>query len=507
MTVAQKKELLAEYNRMQASGGDCSQKSLALWAQNKFRLDKPPAQATISRILKQADSIIAATVSNNARSRKKAENPELESALFSWIRDQNAKGSNVNGPAIRAYAEELFTGTNSCLPEEKRLTFRFSSGWLSRFKSRYGLDHRSTVEDGTGETPDAASRAASKIKETLEQYAPQDRWNAHEFGLYFSKQPVLSDSGQTANVPTIDKSRITFLACCNSDGSEKLPLMSIGSKKAPQSFQAKTALELGLDYHHNEKAWMTRPLFIAWLHRFDAYIGQTAGRKVLLLLHACSVHDSENTPLLLNVVLHYLQPNAVQFSQPLEAGVIDCIKTMFKRRLLLRVLDNIDIGFKAAFCVDVLTAVRWAMQEWNTLSTSTISKCWHHCFNSYIVIPAEVTIGRAEIAQAMEDVCNQPVRIHIISLLHSDGEDECVEPMPLFQELENLDSPVGNGNSDLQPGYEEISVQEQLKCLATTSILLEQQGHMSSEVRKSIREAQRALRDKNAPFPALKVWQ
>lgn len=45
-----------------------------------------------------------------------------------------------------------------------------------------------------------------------------------------------------------DKTKITFLICCNSIGTEKRPLMIIMKSAKPRPFGKKTGEELGVDY-------------------------------------------------------------------------------------------------------------------------------------------------------------------------------------------------------------------------------------------------------------------
>jgi len=139
-----------------------------------------------------------------------------------------------------------------------------------------------------------------------------------------------------------EKTRITCLACCNSDGTEKMPLMVIGSALNPRPFKKKSGQELGFDYHANKKAWMTTVLFCEWLRRLDRYVGRTAGRKILLLIDNCSAHGKKETmPALRNVRVEFLPPNATSKVQTLDAGIIAWVKAKYRRRLLFSVFETL----------------------------------------------------------------------------------------------------------------------------------------------------------------------
>ena len=106
-------------------------------------------------------------------------------------------------------------------------------------------------------------------------------WNADEFGLSYRQPPSWTLAIGTVSGCKKEKNRLTFLACCNNDGSEKMPLMIIGNAERPRAFKKKYGRELGLEYHSNQKSWMNKDIFFTWLGRLDRYIGATPGRKLL----------------------------------------------------------------------------------------------------------------------------------------------------------------------------------------------------------------------------------
>lgn len=104
-----------------------------------------------------------------------------------------------------------------------------------------------------------------------------------------------------------NKARLTYLFCPNGDGSDKRPPFVIGKAEKPLAFKRKTGKELGLDYAHDKKAWMTASLFsryvlvitqeersllwgCSWLQSFKCDMKQQ-GRRVVLLLDNFSGHD------------------------------------------------------------------------------------------------------------------------------------------------------------------------------------------------------------------------
>ena len=78
---------------------------------------------------------------------------------------------------------------------------------------------------------------------------------------------------------------MSWLACCNADGSEKLPLMIIGNEERSHAFKKRSGRDMGFDYHWNKKGWMKAEIFFEWLRRLDRYIGRETERKILSLIH------------------------------------------------------------------------------------------------------------------------------------------------------------------------------------------------------------------------------
>lgn len=99
----------------------------------------------------------------------------------------------------------------------------------------------------------------------MASFAMQEVWNANEFGLLFRQPPGWSLSATSVQSTKKEKTRVTFLACCNTDGTEKYPLMVIGRARCPPPFIKKSGKELGFNYHANQKAWMTKAIiFRGW---------------------------------------------------------------------------------------------------------------------------------------------------------------------------------------------------------------------------------------------------
>jgi hypothetical protein len=258
--------------------------------------------------------------------RRRTENwPELETALFEWI--QRAEGQiTISQECIRLKAKqfwpEIYPGRE--MPQ-------FSNGWLRRFQSRKDIKNRRQH----GESGNIRENAASEmigIRQLLRSYAPRDIFNCDETGLYWKMIPDRSLSTRSLPGRKKDKARISALFCCNSDGSERLPIWFIGTAKRPRAFSAANinVENLGCYWRFNKKAWMTGVIFKEWLFWFDA---KMQGRKVVLLMDNFSAHEAaveEIDGQLQNTLIIWLPPCSTAQYQPLDQGIIHTWKAYWK---------------------------------------------------------------------------------------------------------------------------------------------------------------------------------
>ena len=431
--------------------------------------------------------------------------PRLELALYNWISDKVSRGIQVNGEIIRLQADKLQQESNKLLPPTTQLSLKFSKGWLARFQKRHGLKFRRIHGEAMSANSDALREAMPDIINKVKAYAPQDVWNADEFGLCYRQPPGWTFSAASVRGFKKDKSRLTFLACCNSTGSERFPLMVIGRAQRPRAFKGKYGAELGIDYHFNTKAWMTRALFFDWLRRLDNFIGRTTGRKIILFLDNCAAHGTVLTlPTLHNVEVYFLPPNTTSQVQPLDAGVIAALKAKFRRRMMFRVFENMEVGNQSIYNIDVLTAIRWIMAEWADMPSSCIEHCFRHCFggeegggSGFIEEGSDLRDGLIHDLNANGI---QFTSIGIESLLNPDGEQDVTEPLLDSNQVAFISGSaepveVVEGEED---EMEEYSITEQLKALAISTASVERLGFGDNAYLKAVRGCQKELRAQKA---------
>lgn len=512
LTLDQKQKVITEFNRRKKARENASQSSLARWAKDALRLDHVPHQSTMSRIIKNSQRLQNPTPTqklSNKRDRAPAA-PRLEIALIKWITTQNEKGVMLTGELIKMYAEKLQREANRHLPGDKQLCLTFSRGWLDRFKQRHSLSFRRVHGEALGADVDAINEQFPRILNIISTFAFDDVWNADEFGLFYRQPPNWTLSNTAVSGFKKEKTRLTFLACCNNDGTERLKLMVIGTAMKPRAFQKKSGQEHGFDYHANKKAWMTKELFFAWLNRFDQYVARKPGRKILLLLDNCSAHGkAEDLPPLHNIRVIFLPPNTTSKVQPLDAGIIAWVKRRYRRRLLFRVFENIESGKNSIYNVDIITAIRWTYDEWNACPSTVIRNCFQHCFKQG-GLSAENERGQGESSETADQECLSSMQrdatesgvefttAGLRDLLNPAEEDDVNESVTIEELGKDIavdDTSVPEVDADEQPDADSSeSVDQQLHCIAVAKACLERMGTLSADTNLAFLNCQRALR-------------
>eukprot|EP00178_Gracilaria_changii_P023372 TRINITY_DN70794_c0_g1_i1.p1 TRINITY_DN70794_c0_g1~~TRINITY_DN70794_c0_g1_i1.p1 ORF type:complete len:790 (-),score=113.33 TRINITY_DN70794_c0_g1_i1:1724-4093(-) len=497
----QRKQLIEEYLRRSSVGEPSSQNALAEWAAQTFNFAQKPSQATISRLLKNRITISKSRTPDTAKRATVPRQPALEDALFSWVVAQKVRRGRVTSGTVRDFGRLLLKHVNERLPGNRNLEFRFSNGWMEKYKKRYGLKFWRANEDGEEEhNENVFDDGYPAFVRKLSTFKDDDIWTAAEFGVQYCMNS--ESSGH-------DESKLTILACCNKTGSERYPLTMIGKSSAKLSFDEATMKNIDFEYTSNINAWMTAKLFFSWLHAFDAHISRNRQRKVLLVLDSCSAHGNHETiPVLKNVEILFLPTSSIAKTLPMECGIVSTIKLRFKRQQLLSVLDRIDQGDNNPFYVNPLVAMRWLSQEWKLLSSMLVQSCWQQSLGNIGADKHQFLVESSreeayEINELLNEVARVCGRVNIRSLLYSPDERDCIETV----NLETLrDSVVDRLVTEkTEPQILSVSqvpalppVDKQLKAFAIVRQVLDERGLIDNKLRTVVRDVQRAIRAEQA---------
>ncbi|KAE9285650.1 hypothetical protein PF008_g26863 [Phytophthora fragariae] len=100
-------------------------------------------------------------------------------------------------------------------------------------------------------------------------------------------------------------------------------------------------------------------------------------RRILLLVDNASSHYDDGLALT-NVRLAKLPPNTTSKRQPLDQGIIYCVKREVLRKKMEHALDRIEEGEENPNKVGMLKGIEWCAEAWQQLSVETIQHCWLH---------------------------------------------------------------------------------------------------------------------------------
>ncbi|XP_044760191.1 tigger transposable element-derived protein 4-like [Coccinella septempunctata] len=177
--------------------------------------------------------------------------------------------------------------------------------------------------------------------------------------------------GEKCSGGKMSKDRITVMVAANMSGSEKRKLLVIGKSKNPRCF--KNVKNLPVVYEHNKKSWMTSDLFIKFLHDWDKEL-QKSSRRILLVVDNCPAHPRVED--LKSIELGFLPPNCTSVLQPMDQGVINSLKTHYRKMQLLETIKNIELEKETA--ISLLDAVLMVSAAWEKVTAKTIQGCFRH---------------------------------------------------------------------------------------------------------------------------------
>lgn len=515
LTLKQKAQIVEEYRRREKDGLSTSQKELAVWAQQKFRLSSPPSQPVLYRILSAPSALTIHTTGLSKRNRR-GKHPELETSLALWVRAQHDAGVCLNGDMIKLQGRRIVDGVNDKLGVEDQIYFHFSSGWLGNFQKRWGLKLIKPHGESNDADDNEIVRSLPILQEKLKHYNINDIWNADETGLNYRLAPCKTIAHEQMSGRKKDKVRLTYLLCANADGTEQFPLMVIGKAKKPRCFRQKTGQELGFDYWNNTKAWMRTDIFFLWLHRFDAYIGTTRNRQVILRLDNASPHGTSDTlPELKNVEVAFLPANTTSKLQRMDAGIIAAFKKRYRKMQYSRALDYIDGGVQSIYSVDQLTAMRWTARIWDELPGTIILNCRRttklldeklNDANSRQDNVDHTT--ETDLENLMTALAPAASRMTIANLLNRDDEEPCVQQLSIqnlvndavgmIGERDRSDGVHADTDADADCFVELPSITEQLRALSITKKILEDAETVDRSAMRAVIHAQIKLRQQKA---------
>ena len=259
--------------------------------------------------------------------------------------------------------------------------FEASHGWLHWWKERYGLSYKKMHREATDADLESAEKWVSDILPHLTQgWSSESIYNCDETGLFYRAVPDGTYALKREKVSGGKKAKncSTVLLCCNSEGSDILPQLVIGTSKNPRCF--KNVQQLPLPYEANSTAWMTADLFCKWLIGIDNEMRKKK-RSILIFADSAPCHVPQHLPKLTNVKVEFLPPNTTCVIQPLDQGIIKTMKTYYRKQLLSNLIAKLENDSEKPLTefiktVTVLDALHFLKAAWQKVTPVCVQNCF-----------------------------------------------------------------------------------------------------------------------------------
>jgi hypothetical protein len=147
---------------------------------------------------------------------------------------------------------------------------------------------------------------------------------------------------------------VTVLLCCNADGGAKLQPFVVGKFEKPRCM--KGMKHYLCDYKASKNTWVTGKIFWEWLLCLESKMA-CKNRNILLFLDQCSTHNHKCLTLKYVHLLH-LPADSTSYMQPLDQGIIYCLKCAYQKSLVRFLLREMERNVPA-------TDIR----KWNVMDT------------------------------------------------------------------------------------------------------------------------------------------
>ncbi|XP_076377045.1 jerky protein homolog-like [Megalopta genalis] len=348
---------------------------------------------TIQRILKDATKINAfADKSKRELKRQRIVKPqydEIDKELLSWFVQRRTLGVRITDAVILKKATELKENLTSCS------RFKVSSGWLAKFKKRHGIRLVKMYEEKSNADQEGADAFVNNFKKIIEEENVnlENVYNMAESGLVWKALPtktLAEEEEKNLTGHKTKKDRITIGLCANALGTHKITPIVIYKYKNPRAL--KHEVSLPVIFKSQTNAWMDKTLFLDWFENHfkpsvKQYqeVKQLSGKVILLLdnceAHKVSLHEDRDFKIM------YLPPNTTSILQPMDQGIIEKTKRVFRQKLLQRVLTY-DGGINEFYADYTIKNCIYILSEsWSEITQGDIKNVWNK-----IIDPASSSI-------------------------------------------------------------------------------------------------------------------
>ncbi|XP_039608453.1 tigger transposable element-derived protein 1-like isoform X1 [Polypterus senegalus] len=276
--------------------------------------------------------------------------------------------------------------------------FKASRGWFENFRKRSGI--HSVVRHGEAASSNAeAAKEFVKIFTKLvedEGYVPQQVFSCDETGLFWKRMPkrtyiTQEEKAMPGHKPM--KERLTVLLCANASGDVKIKPLVVYQFENPRAFKQHKVNKdtLPVMWRANTRGWVTRTLFLEWLHKAFAptvkrYLkANNLPEKCLLLMDNAPAHppnlvdDMVEEYNFIKVML--LPPNTTPLLQPMDKQVISNFKKLYTKGLFAKcfnVTKETSLTLKEFWKnhFNIVHCINLVNEAWDDVTYWTLNSPW-----------------------------------------------------------------------------------------------------------------------------------
>ncbi len=256
--------------------------------------------------------------------------------------------------------------------------FKYSSGWVQKFKKRYHLSLRTICGESGSVNKETLARDRELVRRVTCKYNLCDTFNLDETALFYKLPPNKTLASKLSKLEGIkqSKERLSIAFIVNALGTEFIKPIIIGHHRKPRCFKNVWWHRAYCSYFYNKTAWMTMNIFESWLLEFNEKM-KKENRHVLLLIDNAGGHNKslELKNKLTNVEVSYLPANTTSVLQPLDQGIIRTFKVYY-RKLLVEYLLDLSDNEKEYTPITTTQTIINIYKAWRKVNESTIVNCW-----------------------------------------------------------------------------------------------------------------------------------
>lgn len=385
----------------------------------KFNIGKTQVSDILKNKVYLSQTFVEQGSEKSKRKFPKSDGEIIDIVIFQWYLHARINKLPISGPVLKEKALELASkvGLND---------FKASNGWLQKFKDRHQISYKNIYADPALLKDCVIREWLNNVKELIKGYNERDIFNCDETGLFYRILPenTMSFINETCSDGNLSKERLTIMLCANMNGEFEKPLI-IGKDRKYNCFKNINLDNLEIVWKSNTKAWITRNIMTEWLLDFDYRMTQSKRSIVIFLDNAIS-HPPLNN--LQSIKLIFFPSYISSCCQPLNQGVIQHFKMLYRRCILkhqLSVMDNISESMNS---ISVLDAILWIKCAIDEVKRSTVRNSF---IQSGILVSSE--------NQTEENFAVNDYKALLIRLIGDDSINYAELDNKLFTENQSLD--------------------------------------------------------------------